>query len=221
MPRFSDLPPDVRLQFEKLKSSVILAKKSEKRNSILFSSYNHGEGTSTVAVNFAESLAQDRNQKVLVVDANTRTPSLHKIAAAHGLNDSLAFSDILTKPLEKLIQPKPSVDCNLSFVTSGDARYHPSHAFDHSRFEKFVASATRLFDFLIFDSSPIGRYYDPIVLASHVDGVILVTQAEKTPCHELRRAKQMLREANIEILGVVLNRRKFHIPDFVFETFLR
>ena len=84
-----------------------------------------------------------------------------------------------------------------------------------------MESVTQLFNFVIFDSSPIGQYYDSIVLASHVDGVILVVEAEKTTYLEVERAKQMLAEAKVPVLGVVLNRRRFHIPHFLFQALFK
>jgi capsular exopolysaccharide synthesis family protein len=220
-PCFADLPVGVRYQFEKLKSGVILGTGARRIKSILFSSYNHGEGTTTVAVNFAESLAEDKKYKILMVDANTRTPRLHRIVNGFQPNGNFVFSDVFTKQDEKWTLPKPSAASNLSLVASGDISYHPSQVFDHTRFEKFINSVTELFDFVIFDSSPIGQYYDSIVLGSGVDGVILVVEAEKTQLNEAKWAKQMLQDKNIPILGVVLNRRRFRIPPFIFQRLFR
>lgn len=217
--RFSDLTLEARHQLEKLKSSIILRDANQSTRSILFSSYNHGEGTSTVTANFAEALAQDEKYKILLVDANTRCPRLHKIFNPDKPKTTMAFSDLLSKQITTSNLPEPSSGCNLSITLCGDIAYHPSQVFDHARFTNFIKCVTKLFDFVIFDSSPIGRYYDSIVLASHVDGVILVVEAEETPCYELKRAKQILQDRNIPILGVVLNRRRFHIPDFIFQRF--
>lgn len=219
---FPELPPEVRHQFEKLKSCIILGTNGRRTKSILFSSYNHGEGTSTVVANFVGSLAKDRKYNTLLVDANTRTPILHEIATAYNAESALVFSDVVTREIKESALPKPSSTSNVCLVASGGATtYHPSEVFDHGVFLNFVDRVTKVFDFVIFDSSPIGKYYDSIVLASHVDGVVLVTQAEKTPFHELKRAKQMLQDRNIPILGVVLNRRRFHIPRFIFQRLLR
>jgi capsular exopolysaccharide synthesis family protein len=221
IPLFSDLPPAVRLQFEKLKSNLVLGTTGERPKSILFSSYSHGEGTSTVVVNFVESLAQDRKYNILMIDANTRTPGLQEMANSFVVDNNMVFSDLLDPDAEEPLLPKPSNESNLFLVPSGSVTYHPSQIFDHVRFAKFIKHATEVFDFVVFDSSPIGKYHDAVLLASHVDGVILVTQAERTPLHELRRAKQTFQDGNIRILGVVLNRRRFYIPPAVFERFLR
>ena len=217
--RFSHLPPEARHQFEKLKSSLSLGNPAQKVKSILISSYNHGEGTSTVAANFAECLAQDMNLKILLVDANTRRPSLHRVFNPKGSSNTPGFSEIVIKQTVTPALPKPSSSSNLSFVPCGSITHHPSGVFNHALFKAFSHKAKQLYDFVIFDSSPLGRYYDSIVLASNLDGVILVVEAEKTTSYDLKRAKEMLQDKNIHLLGVILNKRKFPIPRFVFERF--
>ncbi|MBN1842108.1 MAG: CpsD/CapB family tyrosine-protein kinase [Deltaproteobacteria bacterium] len=219
VPPFLQLPPVVRAQFEKLASSIVIPQKKQKLRSIVFMSYNHGEGTSTIVKYFAESLALGQKHNVLVVDANTRTPSLGQRSNGNEVKHKFSFSDLFTGQIEDWALPKPSPDSNFSTVPSGDITYHPSQVFDHEQFDRFIDSAKKLFHFVIFDSSPIGLYYDSIVLSSHVDGVILVVQAERTQPNELKRAKQMLHDSDIPVLGVVLNRRRFRIPAFVYQRF--
>lgn len=218
---FSDLPVGARYQFEKLKSNVILQTGAQRIKSILFTSYNHGEGTTTITANFAESLAEGKKFKILMVDANTRSPGLHRIANGQQSEGDFGFSDVFTQQVEKWTLPKPSATNNPSLITTGAVSYHPSQVFDHSRFAKFMNSVTELFDFVIFDSSPIGQYYDSIILGSGVDAVVLVIEAEKTQLNEAKWARQMLQDKNIPILGVILNRRRFRIPNLIFQRFFR
>lgn len=220
IPSFSNLPVEVRHQFERLKSSIILESSAKRTKTILFSSYNHGEGTSTVVADFVECLAKDRKYKILAVDANTRAPGLQEILGGHAVQNSLVFSDLLAPEVAQLPIPTPSGDSNLLLVPGGSVTHHPSEIFDRERFSSFIDSVTKIFDFVVFDSSPIGKYYDPIVLASHVDGVVLVVQAQRTLFHELKRVEEQLRDRHIPVMGVVLNRRRFYIPNFVFQRFL-
>jgi capsular exopolysaccharide synthesis family protein len=219
VPPFLQLPPAVRAQFEKLASSIVIAQKKQSVRSIVFTSYNHGEGTSTIVKYFSESLALGQKHKVLVVDANTRTPSLGQGSNGNGAKDGFSFSHLFTGQIDDFELAKLASNANLSILPSGDVAYHPSQVFDHKQFSRFIDSAKKLFHFVIFDSSPIGLYYDSIVLSSHVDGVILVVQAEKTQPNEVKWAKQMLRDSDIPLLGIILNRREYHIPAFVFEKF--
>ena len=216
---FSRLPPDVRHQFEKLKSSIILKNGGQRFRRILLTSYHPGEGTTTIAGNFARVLAEDRRYRVLLLDANTRAPGLASNGAERGKGDAVEFSDLFERGVENWSLPKPSSESNLTVIGSGSVVHHPSQVFDHKRFSKFMAGTLKLFHFVILDSSPIGRYYDAMVLAPHVDGIILVVEAERTQLSELKWARQMLQEKNLPILGVVLNRRRFRIPSLIFHRF--
>lgn len=215
-----DLRLQVRNQFEKLKSTVILGASAGGARTILFSSYNHGEGTSTIVANLAACLAQEKKYRTLVIDANTRSPKLDKI-----MNDSASiynqvFSRIVSPDVSDPISMGTVSHSNFFFMSCGETSYHPAQAFDHTRFSAFLNKARESFDFMLFDSSPIGKYYDSIVVASQLDGVVLVVQAEKTPSHHLKRAQEALKDKNISVLGVVLNKRRFHIPGLVFDKFL-
>jgi capsular exopolysaccharide synthesis family protein len=218
---FSDLPFEIRHQLEKLKARLSLGNPAQKAKSILMTSYNHGEGTSTLAAFFAECLAQDKNLNILLVDANTRTPSLHKLYIPKDSHKSLSFSDMLSEQTDGLALSKPSSYTNLHFVPCGEIIRHPSQDMNMKFFKNYSKNMQRLYDFVIFDSSPIGKYYDPIVVAAFLDGVILVVEAEKTPHGELRRAKEMLLDRKISILGVILNKCRFPIPRFLFERLFK
>lgn len=217
--QFSNLPLVVRHQFEKLKSHIILGNLNGQPRSILFSSYNHGEGTTSAVANFAESLAQEQKYKILAVDANTRSPSLQVFLGANNPSFSLTFPDMIVQNDSIQLLKEMSNTSNLIVIQSKNTANHPSQVFDHTHFASFIENSKKFFDFIIFDSSPIGKYYDSIVIASHLDGVILVAEAEKTLSSELKRAKQMLVDKNIPILGVILNRRRFPIPRFIFKRF--
>lgn len=213
--RFDDLSYGVRDQLEKLKSSTVLKMSGQETKSILFLSYKQGEGTTTIAAGYAESLAQDRKRKILLVDGNTRNPCLHKV---FNINNAVGFSDLFKNDSISEIVMNSDIP-NLFIIPGGKTTCNLSQSFDHDRFENIMEDLYKQYDFIIFDSSPIAKYYDSIILASHVNSVVLVVQAEKTPWHEVERAKQMIEDKNIPILGAVLNRRRFYIPGFVFERF--
>jgi Mrp family chromosome partitioning ATPase len=64
------------------------------------------------------------------------------------------------------------------------------------------------FDVVIIDSSPIGIFSDPLVLASKVDGTILVAEARSTSRESLKAATELLTGPNLNLLGTVLNKVK-------------
>jgi Mrp family chromosome partitioning ATPase len=71
------------------------------------------------------------------------------------------------------------------------------------------------YDFIIIDSSPLS-YAETSVLASKVDGVVLVLEAEKTSWETAQSAHQKLKSSNVDLMGVILNKKKYHIPESIF-----
>lgn len=214
-----ELPLEFRHQLEKLKGALVPEEQSNEGKAILFCSYNDGEGTSTVAENFARCLAQDQSLNAILIDANTRKPSNNAKYRSDDLSIGLGFYQMLSDQSVADKLPKPSQNSDFTFLPCGVVTHHPSQFFDGSLFQAFVNRAKQLYDLVIFDSSPIGKHYDAIALSSYLDGVILVVEAERTTAYELKRASKMLLEKNIPLLGVILNKRRFPIPRLVFERF--
>ena len=72
-------------------------------------------------------------------------------------------------------------------------------------------------DWIIFSCPPVNAYNDAAALAGMVDGVVLVIQAEKTRWEVAQSAKDRLEKAGANILGVVLNDRRHHIPEWIYK----
>ncbi len=75
------------------------------------------------------------------------------------------------------------------------------------------------FDFVIFDGSPLRDYSESCFLAEKMDGVILVVEAERTKAEVVRKIRKDLESTGVNILGVVLNKKKNYIPEYL-ERFL-
>ena len=97
---------------------------------------------------------------------------------------------------------------NLRLVTSGPIPPNPSELLDSRRMEAVLAEIQKSAELIILDTSPILAVTDPAVLASKVDGVILVVEAERTSHDTARRAHEALHRIGATILGVVLTKTK-------------
>ena len=73
------------------------------------------------------------------------------------------------------------------------------------------------FDYIIVDAPPLGLFTESMFLSSKVDAVMLVAQAGKTPRWAMQKVKMQIEEVGAKILGVVLNKRRFHIPDWLYK----
>ena len=103
-------------------------------------------------------------------------------------------------------------DVNLSVVAAGGGSPRP---IDLEIVDALVNRLRPQFDFIVIDGPPVNRYADASVLATKVDGVILVVEADSTPVVEAEAAKRQLDKVGARILGVVLNRRRSYIPAFL------
>jgi len=186
----------------------------ESIKTIMFTGASHGGGATTTAVNFAKTLVRDHQVKVLLIDANMRTPNLRElfnIKNDQGLTDIVFDND--TKPY-KVINCDPSY---LFVLATGGNYVGPVGLFESERFDTFLENVREEFDYVILDSAPLPSFAEARVLCEKVDGVVLVVESGKLRRHVALRAKKELEDAGAQILGVVLNKRKYYIPEWLYK----
>ena len=186
----------------------------ESIKTIMFTGATHGGGATTTAVNFAKTLVRDHQVKVLLIDANMRTPNLRElfdIKTDEGLTDIVLDNN--AKPY-KVINLDPSY---LFVLATGGNYVGPVGLFESERFDAFLENVREEFDYVILDSAPLPSFAEARVLCEKVDGVVLVVESGKLRRHVALRAKKELEDAGAQILGVVLNKRKYHIPEWLYK----
>jgi len=204
--------PD-RLGSLKTKILTRYAGKTIRIKTILVTGVSHGGGTSTTAVNLATALAEDSRSSVLLVDANLRTPGLHRFFKTKNFT---GMSELLDVRGERSFDFKKVGDNNLYLFPCGVKRSRNDGYFESKRFDQFLDNVRNSFDYVIFDSAPVPGFPDTQSLCSKVDGVVLVITYDKTRRQVALRAKKELEDAGAHILGVVINRRKYYIPDWIY-----
>jgi len=88
--------------------------------------------------------------------------------------------------------------------------------FGKEELETFINELRKKFDYVLMDAAPVGTYPDCAVLCDKVDAVILVVKHGGTRREVVKRTKDIVVRAGGRILGVVLNRRRYPIPDFLY-----
>lgn len=181
---------------------------------IMFTGATHGGGATTTAVNFAKTLVRDYQVKVLLIDANMRTPylrDLFDIENEEGLTDIVLSND--SKPYKVI-----SYNSSYLFVLATGGNYvGPVSLFESEHFDIFLENVREEFDYVILDSAPLPSFAEARVLCEKVDGVVLVLESGKIRRQVALRAKKELEDAGARILGVVLNKRKYHIPEWLYK----
>ena len=187
-------------QFRTLRSRLYRMRESQPLQTILISSAIPAEGKTVVSTNLAYALVRQQGCRVLLMDADLRSPRVHTLlgtAAAPGLADYLQNT-----ATEFEITQRGGED-RLCFIPAGNHVTHPSELISSDRMKQFLDRIKPAFDWIIIDSPPALPVADASVLGGLVDGVLFVVRANSTPSAASQKACKELRDAHI--LGVILN----------------
>lgn len=168
---------------------------------LLVTSSDPQEGKSTTTISLAITMAQ-AGVRTIVVDTDMRRPRMHK---SFGLNDDLGLSTAILGETSLTDAIQTTSVKGLDVLPCGPLPPNPAELLHTARFKELLDELGRLYDLVLLDSPPVGAAADPLVLASMVDGIVLVIRADKTSLNAARQAKRRLQDVNGHIFGVVLN----------------
>lgn len=189
-------------EFRRLFSNIKAKARDQKIQSIMVTSAMVGEGKSLTCSLLAITIAELTRLKVALVDFDLRRP---KISFYFGLDKEIGVSDVLTgKSTMKLVSQKTAIP-NLTVITSGIQDVSPSEMLDQENMAGFFQELRFYFDYVIIDSPPVVPVSDPLILSEYVDGVLLVVKGGTTQREVVSRAANLLINAKVNILGVILN----------------
>lgn len=179
---------------------------------VAFCGIGHGDGASWICAQVALAVAAQGATSVCAVDANLRSPELHTHL---GISNRFGFSEAVREvgPIRKFLALGPRANL---WVLSAGVGADPSLLLISERLRERVTELRAEFDFLIFDVPPVGHANDAAVIGALLDGVVLVVGAHSTRRETARKAKGTLEKGNVRLLGTVLNRRTFPIPDALY-----
>lgn len=195
-----------------LRTSLLSSKSGKLPEVVLISSSIEGEGKSTVAVNFALSLAQ--LGKTCLIDADLRRST---VSAGFGVENKAGLSDILQKGATLSASLLPTtLDANLWILPSGKPAESPADVLASSRIGDLCRELKRDFKFVVIDSPPVIRFSDARTLSRLADEVVLVGRYGITTKRAVQRSAELLLEAQAPVAGFVLNGIDLSSSDFQF-----
>jgi len=201
---FSDPRSGLSEAYRQLRTSILLSTAGHAPKSLLITSSLPSEGKTTTATNTAISLAQT-GAKVLIVDADMRRPRLHSvfnIPNGEGLS-TLLSSESTDADITRVI--KTDDGTKMHMLTSGPIPPNPAELIGSEQMANLLKRLQKHYTHVVIDSPPITSFTDGVLIASMVDGVILVVHSGKSSRQVVKRAKQLLQDVGARILGVVLN----------------
>jgi protein-tyrosine kinase len=200
--------------YQELKTNLLSYHRNQSIKTLLFLGTAHGDGASTTAINFATTLARDGQLNVLLIEANLRNPSLNEVFGVDPDKNLSGFPTDGNKATGGFKKVGPE---NLYVVTPGAKLSAPLSLFESQRFWEFLKTMRTEFDYVILDGPPLPGFSESKVICSKVDGVVMVVESGKTRKQVALRAKKEIEKAGGTVLGVVLNKRKFHIPKWIYK----
>jgi len=201
-----DALADIRSSFSEayysLRTSLQFSTADGVPRTLVVTSARPAEGKTTTCLAIAQNLARV-GAKVLLVDADLRNPSLHRLIAAE---NSRGLSSILSGAATVADAIQPSENPNLWIIPCGPLPPNPAELLGGSRVEAFLAEAQKKFDVVVIDAPPVLGLADAPVLASQAEGTIFVVESRSTRRGQARGALRRLTMANARVLGAVLTK---------------
>jgi len=205
-----DLDRFAREESLKLVQRVFLLQASTAPRVVMFAGVEPGNGCSRICAQTAEVLAANILGTVCVIDANLRTPSLPEyfgVTNHRGLTDSL-LQDGPVRGFAKQLRP-----ANLWLLSCGSMAADSTRLLNSDQLQKRLLELRKEFDYVLIDAPPLARYGDAIALGKLTDGFVLILEANSTRREVALTVSENLRAAGIKILGAVLNKRTFPLPE--------
>ncbi len=207
--------------FDTLRDNIVIppGKSSGIPRTIAMTSSDFNQGVSTIVSKLALTFSKYEKGPVLLIDTNFAKPTIHKI---FGIQPSPGIGEYLIDDTDKEIKVYPSPIKNLHIIPAGDIITNPTSKFDSPKFLQLLSKWKTNYSYILFDTPPLQcdmkqcDMNSSVRLASLVDGVVIVVEAERDRRELLLNMKQRLLDANANILGVVLNKTKYYIPKWLY-----
>ncbi len=196
-----------------LKNSLESILGKGKKQSLMFVGSTPGEGTTTIVSSYAKLLSLQAHQKVLLIEMNARHPSLaHKL----GLTSHLGVTNYFDgdRALDSVVQDTRQGSFKVIAIGQNDPVKVQLHL--DRMFPALLESALQRFDTVLIDAPPVVGSPETPPLSAHVDGVVVVVHTGKTKREVVQRSLSMIGQSDGKVLGVILNRKKYYIPDFIY-----
>lgn len=186
-----------------LRTNLQFAAVDRPLRTLQISSASPSEGKSVTSVNLAVALAQAGKQ-VILVDCDLHRPRSHRLLK---LSNNVGLTSTLLSPgSDPLTVLNETAVPGLRVITSGPLPPNPAELLGSARMRDVLAALCEAADTVILDSPPVLAMSDSAILASQVDGVLLVLSAKDTRRELARRALASLEQVHARVIGVVLNR---------------
>jgi succinoglycan biosynthesis transport protein ExoP len=196
--------------YQTICTALLFSQPERPPRTILITSSVPKEGKTASAINIALVLAWN-GKPVLLVDADLRNGRCHKLL---GVENGQGLTDVLTGNGTAANLIKKTSTENLFLLPRGHTPPNPAQLLGSEELVRMLASLSTDFSFIIIDSAPLLPISDSVLLATKVDGVVLVARGQEVSRHVARQACDRLTYVRANVLGVILNGLDIHSPEY-------
>ncbi len=204
-------------EFRKLHQSVMSKLGPEGAHVLQFTSSQFDEGVTSVCVGFSYFLGGVYGPgNVVLLEANVRRPSLGLLFRKQweaGLQSVITGDADIGDAMIRLRQDGFSI---LPSERGGGGEERFSDAAGRRGLDDLIAYLRSAFAFVVIDSPPVNPFIDATALSEFADGVVFVIEANRTRSEVAGEALEKLKSGGANVLGVVLNKREYWIPEFIY-----
>jgi len=201
--------------FRSLRTSVLLSSAERPPRALLVTSAQPEEGKTTISINLAISLAQ-LGHRTLLIDGDMRRPCIHK---AFDIPDRPGLVSYLTGQQDWTAIVQPTGIEGLDALVCGPVPPNPVELLASARMRALIHQAMAAYNCVIIDSPPMLNVADSRILATLVEGILLVVEGGVTPRELVQRAQAHAREVGGNVIGVVLNNLDVRADDYYYSRF--
>ena len=185
--------------YKAARSNIMFSLSADDDKLFAVTSYSKGEGKSTVSANLAISFSK-MEKRVLLIDCDLRRPNIHNVFK---VENTAGLSNIIGKMVDYEDVVHRNVLPNLDILPSGTIPPNPSELLCSARFTELVKKLHEDYDYIIFDTPPIGVVTDALLLKDLVAGFVVVLRERSTTHGDVQNILDSMKLADAKILGFV------------------
>lgn len=185
--------------YKAARTNIMFSLSADDDKIFAITSYSKGEGKSTVSANLAISFSK-MEKKVLLVDCDLRRPNLHnifKIENTEGLSNVIGKMASFEDTVHRDVLP------NLDVLTSGTIPPNPSELLCSARFINLIKQLYEDYDYILFDTPPVGVVSDALLLKDLIAGFVVVIRERSTTHGDLQNLLESAKLADSKLLGFI------------------
>lgn len=192
---------DVAEAYRTVRTAVYFADRETHATKLLVTSPAPGDGKSTTASNLAIAMAQ-AGRRVLIIDADCRRPTQHKI---FGFDGTIGLTSVMAglESVDSAIQ-KTDID-TLDVMPCGPLPANPAEILNGQGFAELLNHLQQSYDHIVIDSPPVAPVTDALILSALADETILVLRANKATKRLTMHAREGLASVGARIIGIIIN----------------